>query len=86
MLRGVKMVETNGEQFKGKVIDLLKYFREELAYECKELDLSEYETFLYNAKMIIDVLEKLHDIKNKELELIVEEHPMGGFIIREDID
>ena len=80
------MVETNGERFTGKVNDLLLYFRKELAYECEQLDLSEYETFLYNAKMIIDILERLHDIKNKELELIVEEHPMGGFIIREDID
>ena len=77
------MIETNGERFTGKVNDLLLYFRKELAYECEHLDLSEYEIFLYNAKMIIDLLERLHDIKDKDVIINVEEHPMGGFIIND---
>lgn len=75
------MIEYINDKYTGKVEDFLVFFRKELAYECEHLDLSEYETFLYIAKMIIDLLERLHDIKDKDAIINVEEHPMGGFII-----
>lgn len=71
----------NDEEIIGKVKDVKEYLRYELANQCmSHSEDFEYENFIDNGRLILDLIERLEiNDEDNENKIIVRVHPMGGF-------
>lgn len=79
-------IEITSDYVKGTIKDLKEYFRYEIASLCMTGTECDYENFSDNVKNIIDLLDKLYELTEKDILnnndiITVKENPMGGFMI-----